>query len=212
MGEIFWAAALHAGGTTTDGHSFSSLGASFPKKPIIATIALSSVSSNSGGFFSSFRSTAAECGVISDRTPREWGFPNYDPETGQVAQLTTGSVQFWLRSTNATVAAVAGIYDDSVAVFERLPKVVDVPSGIGEGLTPQAGSAASASGGLGQPLAVKHFEIVNRRGQRVGYHQEVQFEGGAEIGVDETIRRLESRKLPGVNGPLRGRVVEGHLG
>jgi hypothetical protein len=180
----------------------------FDEKSIIATIALSGVWSDSGSVWTMFRRTNAECAVFNDTTPTEFGYPIWDPLNGQVAQLTTSWVEFWLKSQNASAAAVACIYDGPI-VYERLAGLAHLPPAVGQSLTPQGGAGASGGAGLGQPLATMNFEIVNRRGRRVGYHQEVQLEGGAAINADETIRRLEARKLQGVKGPIRGRVVQG---
>jgi len=223
MGELFWAEALARVNREPPykGPFHVSKRVQFPEQPIIATIALSAYKLQEGNLFQSWRRGDAYSWIQTPHTPYNAYAPEGDPGEDQMVRLRTSWLYFYLEGGGVWAAAVGSIYRDTFQPQTQGGGSVVLPPG-----GPPVPSDESAGGGGGEKRGAPgpapeeavgrppdlinrvEFVLVDKRGNPVGYHQEIQLEGGASILVEEVAQRLAQRKYRGVKGPVRATVVE----
>ncbi len=194
--------------------------ATFAEQPIIATIALSSQEYDGAGVFQPWRSRRAFSWIETLSTPKTtmMGFSvaEGDPYVDQLVQLITNELTFHLDAFGVGAAAVGSIYRGEITYYDPtqgggsigLPGGPPLPPESGEGGGEKRGAPPPPPRSQAAPINIVDFVLVDKKGTQVGYHKEIQLEGGASIIVEEVAQRLAQRKYRGVKGPVRAQVVE----
>jgi hypothetical protein len=219
MGELFWAEALARVNRVAPykGPFHVSKRVQFAEQPIIATIALSAYTLQEGQLFQSWRRGDANCWIQTPHTPSGAYTAQGDPSTDQMVRLRTSWLWFYLEGADVWAAAVGSVYRDTYQPQQGGGSVVLPPGGPpippesaegGGGETRGAPIPPPEGGETARPINVVDFLVVDKKGNPVGYHQEIQLEGGASIIADQVVQLLAQREYRGVKGPVRARVVE----